>query len=277
MVYQNLPLVFRISSITTIRRIVDILQQIPLEAWEHIVACEPEWHYMSDLLPSYGEGPFAVLMVTAGLNDFQLKGKAEKAYWPVLKKYLVQSPIPDRPEDLIPALAPFYAGERLPELKLRRLRRFLQSHLAQRMWLADASTMAPHFQTIWLKLARIMEQSPEQKTIVFAMKCLGIAFLIAGERNFSFEKIPIPVDFRVRMLTRRLTRRNLDDEAIRFFWNQVLQELQRTLPVTMIHLDSLVWQIGNLADNDLIAYFQRFNLDQVGKRLVDATRQQDAL
>jgi|GEM_PF-4876779 len=45
----------------------------------------------------------------------------------------------------------------------------------------------------------------------------------------------------------------------------------------MIHLDSLVWQIGNLADNDLIAYFQRFNLDQVGKRLVDVTRQQDAL
>ncbi|WP_397548066.1 hypothetical protein ABUL39_05025 [Rhodothermus marinus] len=70
---------------TAIQRIVNIFLQIPLETWEHIVACEPEWRYMSDLLPSYREGPFAVLMVAAGLNDFQLKGKAEKAYWPVLK------------------------------------------------------------------------------------------------------------------------------------------------------------------------------------------------
>ncbi|MDI9642767.1 MAG: hypothetical protein QXQ38_07630 [Archaeoglobaceae archaeon] len=31
-------------------------------------------------------GKFAVLMVSAGLNDFKLKGKAEKVYWSEIAK-----------------------------------------------------------------------------------------------------------------------------------------------------------------------------------------------
>ncbi|RLI80434.1 hypothetical protein DRP04_08165, partial [Archaeoglobales archaeon] len=58
--------------------------QIPIEIWDKIVEEEPECRHMHRFLEKYGFGRFAVLMVAAGLNDFQLKGKAEIAYWPKL-------------------------------------------------------------------------------------------------------------------------------------------------------------------------------------------------
>lgn len=60
--------------------ISSILSLIPLEKWDKIVEKEPEWQFMHELLPSWDFGRFSVLMVAAGLNDFQLKGKAEVAY-----------------------------------------------------------------------------------------------------------------------------------------------------------------------------------------------------
>lgn len=59
------------------------------------------------------------------------------------------------------------------------------------------------------------------------MKCLGIALLMAGETNFSFESIPIPVDYRVREFTRRLGIAVNTDEDVRRFWNKVLEGLRK--------------------------------------------------
>ena len=256
-----------------IRNLVETLAQIPAESWNKIVEKEPEWYLMCDFLETYGFGKFAVLMLVAGLNDFQLKGKAEAAYWPKLKETLDGHEIPDTPKELEHILAEFYRNERLPKLKLRRLNRFLSSELATKLWRAEPDKVTRDFLRIWHELAAVMGQSKEAKTITFAMKCLGIALLMAGETDFSFERIPIPVDYRVRTFTERLGVAVKDDNDIRKFWNDVLEKLRKDVKINMIHLDSLVWQIGTLSKVGIVKHFARFGLKQVGEKLAEIVRE----
>lgn len=252
----------RISS-----KLSQILSQIPLEKWNKIVEKEPEWQFMHDLLHSWGFGRFAVLMVAAGLNDFQLKGKAEVAYWPKIRELLDREP--ESLKDLELILVKFYSKERLPEIKLRRLKRFLSSGLANWLWNSSPPEVAENFLRIWYDLAATMGQSRDRKTITFAMKCLGIALLIAGESRFSFERIPIPVDYRVREFTRRLGVEVRDDEDIRRFWNSVLEDVKKSVEINMIHLDSLIWQIGVLSKPEIVNYFAKLGLQGLGERIVE--------
>lgn len=235
----------------TLARVVSVLAQIPIEVWDKITEKEPEWRNMKGYLEKYGFGRFAVLMLAAGLNDFQLKGKAEVAYWPKLRETLERHGIQDSPKDLESILSEFYRDERLPELKLTRLNRFLSSKLARKLWSAKPDEVIRDFLKIWYELANTMRQSRDAKTITFAMKCLGITLLMSGKTDFSFERIPIPVDYRVRTFTERLGLGVKDDNDVREFWNKVLEELRKEVPINMIHLDSLIWQIGTLSKYEI--------------------------
>lgn len=264
------PSVGRVSSVVPEpNSISTILSAIPIEIWNRIVQEEPEWRYMQKF-KNYGFGRFAVLMIAAGLNDFQLKGKAEVAYWPKIRELLELHNKPASISELESILAKFYSKERLPDLKVRRLNRFLSSGLAKWLWSAEPREVAENFLKIWHDLAAAMGQERNAKTIVFAMKCLGIALLMVGVSNFRFEKIPIPVDYRVREFTKRLGIAAMDDEDVRAFWNGVLEELKREKPeVNMIHLDSLIWQIGVLSKAEIVGYFAKLGLRGVGERIVE--------
>ena len=113
------------------RDVAEILSKIPLQVWNEIVKKEPEWIHMHKFLKRYGFGKFAVLMIVAGLNDYQLKGRAEKAYWPPLSNLLEGKPVPKSPEELINILEEFYSKERFSNAKIRRLKRFLLSSFSQ--------------------------------------------------------------------------------------------------------------------------------------------------
>ena len=114
-----------------------------------------------------------------------------------------------------------------------------------------------------------MNQEPGAKTICFAMKCLGICLLMFEEYGFDFSEIPIPVDFRVIEFTKAagLVGQEIHSE-IRTVWSEVLSELNfRNPDISMIHLDSLVWQIARLNDGQLKKYFTDLNLQKVGGAL----------
>ena len=253
---------------TQICKLANLLSKIPPETWNAIVQKEPEWRHMREILEKYGFGRFAVLMLAAGLNDFQLKGKAEITYWPKLREILDRHKVPDSLEELENILAVFYRNERLPNLKLKRLNRFLSSELAKKLWRAKPDEVAKDFLRIWHELANTMRQSRKAKTITFAMKCLGIVLLMVGKSDFNFEKIPIPVDYRVRTFTKRLGVAVKDDD-VRRFWNGVLKELRKDMKINMIHLDSLIWQIGTLSRHELVKYFAEFGLEHVGEKIVE--------
>ena len=250
-----------------------ILSQIPIEVWQKIVEEEPEWKNMREFLGSYGFGRFAVLMTVTGLNDFQLKGKAEIAYWPKIRELLRSYKPPENPAELEQILSEFYSKERLQDLKLRRLNRFLSSRLAELMWNSDPRSVARDFIRIWYGLSATMNQSRNAKTITFAMKCLGIALLMAGEITFDFEKISIPVDYRIREFTKRLNVAVKNDNDVQRFWKKVLERLKEDgLGINMIHLDSLIWQIGVLSKQEIIEYFSKHGLREVGENLAEVIK-----
>lgn len=246
-----------------------ILSDIPWQAWQAIVSNEPEWKLMVSFLPRYGFGPFSALMVATGRNDYQLMGRAETAYWPPLRRLIEAHDIPRSPQALGQILEPFYERERLSTQKVRRLHRFLNSALARRLWEVEPQIISDNFPTIWRLLAQVMGQEPEAKTISFAMKCLGMSLLMANVSTFDFTAIPIPVDVRVIAFTRKAGLGSSDhSEAVQDVWHNVLAALQQHhAQLTMIHLDSLVWQIAPLDAKGLQAYFTAFGIPRIGERL----------
>jgi len=257
------------------KQLANILTEIPWETWESIVRQEPEWYNMEPFIDHFGYGPFATLMVATGLNNYQLKGKAEKVYWPNIRKFLKESPAPRSITELYSILEPFYQKERLNTKKIGRLRYFLGSPLAHELWESLPRKISKELSDIWRRLAKTMGQKPEDKTISFAMKCLGISLLMVKEYGLDFSQIPIPVDSRAVKFTRR-TRIYLDetDEKIRVVWNEILSLLQsKNSSLTMVHLDSLVWQIASMDDIQLERYFKSLGISQVGENLSNFLRE----
>jgi len=228
-----------------VEKISNVLRTVPPPCWELVVKKEPEHQEMKALAQRYSPGAFMALMVVAGLNDFQLKGKAEIAYWPPLRRHLDALPIPNSPNDLERILEPFYQKERLNYMKIDRLRRFLRSSLAKKLWNMTPKETSEQFKSIWHETALVMSQKPSDKTIAFSAKTLGIGLLLLNETGFDFAGIPVPVDWRVRSLTPFLT----TDDQVQQFWNEVLRKLRMIQPhLTHLHLDSLLWQYRGALD-----------------------------
>jgi DNA-(apurinic or apyrimidinic site) lyase len=102
------------------------------------------------------------------------------------------------------------------------------------------------------------------------MKCLGISLLMEKEYGFDFSPIPIPVDFRIRKFTQQLGLENLSDDDIRNLWKEILKKIKEVKKeVNMIHLDSLIWQIGALNRIELENYFKNLCLEEVGNELIN--------
>lgn len=243
--------------------LVTVLSKIPSSSWRTIVEKEPEYYCMQSFLGKFGFGKFSVVMVACGLNDFQLKGKAEFSYWPKIKALLESRTIATA-NDMTRVLHEFYSNERLSNLKNARLDTFMRSRLAQDLMNSTPQVASTQFIEYWHLLASAMKQTNEKKTIVFAMKCLGLALLMAGEYNFNFDPIPIPVDLRVRRLTEQLGFSARTDEEVRQFWRRVLSSLRENDPcVTMVHLDSFVWQIAG--EYDVLEYFRKIRCPDVGR------------
>jgi len=249
-------------------KVAQVFSEIPWDVWEKIVKKEPEWYNMESFLLSYGFGPFAVLMVVTGLNDYQLKGKADVAYWPKIRKVLQASPPPKSTNELCYSLRPFYQNERLSRNKVKRLERFSKSPLSSALWKSHPQQVSKEFLNIWHKLAATMNQNVSDETIVFAMKCLGISLLMAEEYKFDFVPIPIPVDSRVRKFTNQLGFPITKDDNVRALWNDILFILRKhDTRINMIHLDSLVWQVSSMSKQELQGYFRELRIPDVGGKL----------
>ena len=91
--------------------------------------------------------------------------------------------------------------------------------------------------------------------------------MMANENSFDFQNIPIPVDSRVSKFTNSL---GLDygekNRPIQCFWGDILSRLRPMWPqISMIHLDSLIWQIAHHDVDELQSYCKDLGIDSVGK------------
>jgi len=249
-----------------VEQISDALKAVPLPVWELVVKRGRAYQEMKVLAQRYPSGAFLTLMVAVGLNDYQLKGKAEVAYWPPLRRHLEASPVPSSLNDLERILEPFYQNERLNDKKVNRLRRFLESSLAKRLWNMTPKEAAGQLKSIWLEVAEVMGQKTSKKTITFASKTLAIGLLLLNETGFDFAGIPVPVDLRVKNLTPSLR----DDDHVRLFWDEVLGQLRKTEPyLTHLNLDSLLWQYGGALNKRV--YLTDLGIDEVTAAQIEQT------
>jgi DNA-(apurinic or apyrimidinic site) lyase len=252
--------------------IIDILQEIPFSIWNRIVQYEPEWRYFNSIKHRFANHIWQVIYIMMGLNAYQLKGRAEEGYWLPLSNYLANLPL-NSPLTLIQAcFLDFYKFERLPKNKIKRVHRFCSSRLFQELVNNDTkSNNIPSIPYIWNQLAQTMKQNPTDKTIVFALKCLGVHLLMEQVSGLDFSTIPIPVDSRIRQTTARLTSLILSDKAIQNFWSSILHQINQHLQtqITMIHLDSLLWQISLLQKEELGDYCTTLGLGGVESDLAN--------
>jgi DNA-(apurinic or apyrimidinic site) lyase len=247
--------------------LADVLRTIPPHVWYEIVKKGPEWHELEPLRSKFPDSAFSVFMLTVGLNAYQLKGRAETSYFPILKVCLNGCDSVPRIETLHDTLAPFYKRERLNSAKLERLSRFLQSPLAYELWTASPQEIASSIDQIYHSLGRVMGQKLHEKTICFAMKCLGVSLMMANENSFDFQNIPIPVDSRINKFMNNLGLPiDENSRSIQRFWGDILSRLRPTLPpINMIHLDSFIWQIAHHDADELRTYCRDLGIDSVGR------------
>jgi DNA-(apurinic or apyrimidinic site) lyase len=236
------------------QQITNALEQLPWTAWNQVVQDGPGFKVMRPLAEVYQPGAFLVLMVVAGLNDYQLKGKAESKYWPLLRQHLGLEPVPSSPEELGTLLEPFYREERMGIQKVHRMWRFLRSRIANQLWAVSPAEAGRQIRVLWRQIAVVMAQPPEAKTIAFSIKTLAIGLLLLGEENFEFTGVALPVDSRLLKLTPAL-----DGGEVREFWDIVLAKLCQSEPrLTHLHLDSLLWQYSGASNHE--AFLNRLGL-----------------
>jgi DNA-(apurinic or apyrimidinic site) lyase len=249
---------------------VQLLTQLPAEVWQATVLEEPEWKWMLPLSKVWDFGHFAALFIVLGLNDYQTKGKADVGYWPKVVPLIYPGPVPRNTSQLADILEPFFVKERFAQNKLKRLTHFLESNLCREIWTSSAASLAAGFGGIWRSLAHTMGQKLTDKTIAFAMKCLALALLMVNETRFDFGAIPVPVDSRIRNVSTRLGFPGEDEESERERWHRVLERIRKSHPdITMVHLDSLLWQIGTLSPREMESHLNKLGASSLASRISD--------
>ena len=247
---------------------VKILSQFPVTIWNAIVTGGVGWKLMKPFSKQWEFGHFAALFTMLGLNDYQTKGKAETGYWPKVVPLIPCHSDPKEPSELLHYLEPFYSRERMAKDKVNRLKRFLASDICHEIWVGDSLSISANFEKIWRALGHAMGQSPSKKTISFAMKCLARSLLMVNQSTFEYYAIPVPVDSRIRTVSQRLGLPNVSESSERERWRQVLIQIQDSNPkVTMVHLDSLLWQIGTLSPQQMQEHLMQLGAGALAGRI----------
>lgn len=247
---------------------VDVLCKLPETVWSSTVYSEPEWKWMLPLSRSWEFGHFAALFMTLGLNDFQTKGKADVGYWPKVVPLIRNQSEPNEPGQLIGLLKQFFANERLAVKKVNRLERFATSSLCAEIWTCKPETIAADFKQTWRSLGETMKQPPTKKTIAFAMKCLALALLMVNEDGFDISSIPVPIDSRLRAVALRLGCASGTDSDEQHRWSNALEKIRNTgKQITMVHLDSLLWQIGTLSREEMQSHLVSLNAGGLAQKI----------
>lgn len=247
---------------------IEALRLIPPEAWERVVEREPEQGFLSLALRLHRWEEALSLTLIAGLNDYQLRCRAEECYWPPLERVLRQAG--GDYKAALQGMMEFYKSQPLGGQKLARMRRLLRSRLHWEILTGQWSPqrLARELGVLHRRLGEAMGQRPEAKTIAFAAKLAAMLARLAGAGGVEVE-LPMPVDRRVEALSLCLEGRKMDADSIRQLWSRLLRELKTAHPsLTMVELDSLAWQLAARlrgGAGDITEYFRELGAPRVGE------------
>ena len=237
-------------------KVAEFLLKIPDEVWDELFDQLPEFQKMPEEFKNWPFGNQAVVLMVGALNDYRIN--SEK-YWE--KFYGTFQTQPRSPEDMKKLLEQVFCRNQKSKnekpQKCGRMERFFENEgkkFVGELWEKNETYFKENIGGIWEKLADVMSQPKEAKTIILAIKDLVILLMKrTGDTGIldSLE-LPVLVDSRIQKLTKNLVSCNndLDVDKVRSFWKDVLDLINKTRAregkdnLTMIHLDTLLWFIG---------------------------------
>ncbi|MGQ4916065.1 MAG: N-glycosylase/DNA lyase [Candidatus Asgardarchaeia archaeon] len=237
-----------------VRAIADAFANLGFEGISKFDKTEPEFKILTRLAKKEDESTLYAISICAGLVDYQLlKGGAERL-WSTLYDVYTQFGKIDANENRLYNLFETFLKQpinaRLREQKLNRLKKLFDSGLIANM-LKNPERYIQEPQTTWITIARILNNPPYAKTVVFSMKVLDLAHYVLKNRYLNFpSNIPIPLDLHVKAVAvySGIVTFGATNAEIKKAWIQVLYEVNKkiTPKTNLLRLDSVIWQAGKI-------------------------------
>ncbi|WP_308444673.1 N-glycosylase/DNA lyase [Halomicrobium urmianum] len=235
---------------------------------------EPEYRVLMTIRESYDANDHVYLLgVCAGIVDYQLLGDAQR-FWAALEEVTLEHDQVDSIDDVQAILGAFMdasVNQRLNQQKRLRLSKLFEGSFAE--WFVENHTTVPPVR-IWEELATALDNQMHKKTIVFAMKVYDILSLVETGEYASFPTdIPIPCDLQVERVAGTAGLVETDDsDVVIDAWAAVADAVNEELetPVSLLRIDSIVWQAGQIigesdqasARRKLVDHFKELGIER---------------
>ena len=231
------------------KMIAEFLLEIPDDVWRGLFDELPEFQKMPEGFKNWPFGKQAVVLMMGALNDYWVRSEV---HWGRFYRK-IQELLPMQPDNVDDFLSLYPATD---PRRFRRAQNFLK--LAKELWEKSPEYFKENLEDIWDKLADTMGQCREDKTITLAMKDLVILLMkMENDDSVMFQiKLPVLVDKRIMNLTINLAKifgkcdeKEVGKYRVQKFWDTVLKKLndlreeRGKSPLTMIHLDTLLWSM----------------------------------
>ena len=213
---------------------------------------DPQMRYVGEIVSSLGLVRGAIYVVGVSLISYMLSTRGEE-HWRLAAEYAGKG----YKNPLIAFVEESPSTARFRATKLRRARKYVELFAPQ--FEARFDEYAGDLEKFWRDLSIVLSVKPESKTIVFAVKMFYYALKSARKRCRVPRSAPIPVDYRVCMisLTSQIIRGRIDSlgsaarrlrgeapDLVRKGWDAV----SVAAGLEPLRLDSLLWLLGGAVE-----------------------------
>ncbi len=199
-------------------KIVEILKEIDISTIQYIEEeIDVQYKYIKDLV---NNNVNVNKIIQNSLITYQLNCKGE-IYWREFYEFML-----NKRSDVMEFLNNSLCNKRLKKMKITRL--------------LKAQNINVNFNFDFVDVWNMLEKygfKKDYKTTVFAIKMFGYAKRGKLNKFIQFPmEIPIPVDSRIKKLTKNITHINP-----KMFWNMVAKKSD----IPPLHIDSILWNLEN--------------------------------
>ena len=162
------------------------LAALPMDTYERLDANEPEWPIFGRL--AQVEHPWGVVCALGcALSDYQLAAGGADEYWATIARLLGDWPVDSKAklEVFFTRLVRQPVSIRLADQKLTRVQKLLASDISDWCGRQTFEVLGRDAGALWNRLAAVMGQRPDAKTIAFAMKCFDLLHKVKTGRYVS--------------------------------------------------------------------------------------------
>lgn len=200
--------------------LLKLLSQFTLEEALLLERHDRQYRALEKLHSSLGDnGLFLKLVLVNALMSYQLPTKGEN-YWETFAEFFSKNPDPKKFEEFLRLY-----NNRFLSSKLKRLKRVLKA--VEKLRREELVEFCKNPKGLLNYLSETLNQPPEAKTLVFAVKMFIYACRIAtGKKIVAPFEIDIPLDLRLKRISEDLN-----------FWRATAREIG----IPPLHLDALVW------------------------------------